>query len=89
MPELLLRAIWRPGARTMGVTDPRRDRANFETTEAMIVRAGQRLRQVGVAPTPLTLTTFNDFIDAIGAAGLASVGLSGAKSRLKQRGRQT
>jgi tripartite-type tricarboxylate transporter receptor subunit TctC len=39
-----------------------------------------RLRQIGVAPTPLTLTAFNDFIGREVARWTEMVRLSGAKA---------
>jgi len=56
-------------------------RLNAETNKALADASfAARLRQIGVAPTPLTLTAFNDFIGREVARWTEMVRLSGAKA---------
>ena len=56
-------------------------RLNAETNKALgDASFAGRLRQIGVAPTPLTLTAFNDFIGREVARWTEMVKLSGAKA---------
>ena len=56
-------------------------RLNGETNKALADASfAGRLRQIGVAPTPLTLTAFNDFIGREVARWTEMVKLSGAKA---------